>query len=67
MNNGVNNGMYSASNFEAKFNTFYKHFLYYFNQSFPYQKYRPKSKTKCWVNADVIRSSGYLKDLFRLN
>nr|CAI5859660.1 unnamed protein product [Callosobruchus analis] len=56
--------VFSSSNFQQAFQSFYSSVLYYFEISFPKRKSFVKRDKKNWINNDVIRSSRYLKDLF---
>nr|CAI5866969.1 unnamed protein product [Callosobruchus analis] len=56
--------IFSSSDFQQAFQSFYSSLLYYFGISFPKRKSFAKPDKKNWINNDVIKSSRYLKDLF---
>nr|CAH7726507.1 unnamed protein product [Callosobruchus chinensis] len=56
--------VFSSSDFQQAFQSFYSSLLYYFEISFPKRRRFVKPDKKNWINNDVIKSSIYLKDLF---
>ncbi|KAG5890590.1 hypothetical protein JTB14_012674 [Gonioctena quinquepunctata] len=56
----------SARNFDEAFETFYNTFMYHFDGAFPTETFIYRDTVKKWVDSEVIRSSGALKDLYIL-